>query len=370
MVVPFIPIVPHTRTTVVNKTIVYSDTVLSLKDVGANLKVCSISNVSENSLEECLKCIFESNPDVIFNTIQYSKNDKKVYFYTDKEINKKAWEDKNVIIYRPLENSQEILEEIKDVLSQNRNKSISQISLYDLRNIIRSRYSKYKNIISNYQNKLSSIVENKLGRSSSIIIYSFDHKEGKLNIGFKYSDQYKKITFAQKEDGDVYVLKSETYHAEEILSLCSNQLLNLFKEVKSFDGFELEHNYDCKIENSNFRAAISKYGVDIFSDGLLNNRFKISSYSYKNEYEDKCNSSIVLSAVKDKEDLLYKKLFVEIENCPSWSRGVLMLLREEQLVEEEIREEEQRRTEEIRKERELKKQRRRNTLRKIFPFLK
>lgn len=71
----FVPIVPNTI--VVNKTIVYSDTVLSLKDTGNNLKVTSIENVSEISLENCLEKIFESNPNVIFNTIQYSNDDIK-----------------------------------------------------------------------------------------------------------------------------------------------------------------------------------------------------------------------------------------------------------------------------------------------------
>ena len=80
----FVPVVPHT--TVVNKTIVYSDTVLSLNDKGSNLKITTISNVEEFMLDDCLRIIFESNPNVIFNTVQYSKNDKKVYFYTDKEI--------------------------------------------------------------------------------------------------------------------------------------------------------------------------------------------------------------------------------------------------------------------------------------------
>jgi len=37
-----IPIVPMTTTRVINKTIIYSDTVLNLKDVGSNLKINSI----------------------------------------------------------------------------------------------------------------------------------------------------------------------------------------------------------------------------------------------------------------------------------------------------------------------------------------
>jgi len=51
-----VPFVPHTA--VINKTIVYSDTVLQLKDLGSNLIVTSIRDVSESSLEDCLKTIF------------------------------------------------------------------------------------------------------------------------------------------------------------------------------------------------------------------------------------------------------------------------------------------------------------------------
>ena len=67
----FVPVTPHT--TIINKKIIYSDTILPLKDTGNNIKVTTISNISESSLENCIKIILESNPDVIFNTIQYSK---------------------------------------------------------------------------------------------------------------------------------------------------------------------------------------------------------------------------------------------------------------------------------------------------------
>ena len=67
MFVPVVPIIPNT--TVVNKTIVYSDTVLPLKDKGNNLKISSVE-VSEYEMEYCLKTIFESNPNVTFNTLR------------------------------------------------------------------------------------------------------------------------------------------------------------------------------------------------------------------------------------------------------------------------------------------------------------
>ena len=68
MFVPCIPTVP--RTTIINKTIVYCDTVLSLNDLGENLQVTTVKNVEESEFERCLKTIFNNNPDTTFNTIQ------------------------------------------------------------------------------------------------------------------------------------------------------------------------------------------------------------------------------------------------------------------------------------------------------------
>ena len=41
----FIPIVPYVK--VLNQTVVHSDTILNLKDLGDNIKVTSISDVDE-----------------------------------------------------------------------------------------------------------------------------------------------------------------------------------------------------------------------------------------------------------------------------------------------------------------------------------
>ena len=102
--------------TIANKTIVYSDTVLSVKDLGQDLKVSIISDVSEYSLERCLQIIFESNPNVVFNIIQYSRNDKKVYFYTNQEITTKEYEESKLKKYKPFTSISEMLEETKSIL--------------------------------------------------------------------------------------------------------------------------------------------------------------------------------------------------------------------------------------------------------------
>lgn len=125
MFVPVIPIIPNT--TVVNKTILYSDTVLNIKENGTNIQVSSIDNVKESELTNCLKTIFENNKEIVFHTIQYSKNNNMVYFYTNKKINTKVWEEFKTRTYKQL-NSTEILNEIKKILEQETNKDENVIS--------------------------------------------------------------------------------------------------------------------------------------------------------------------------------------------------------------------------------------------------
>lgn len=182
MFVPIVPSVPHT--TVVNKTIVYSDTVLPLKDTGNNLKVTSIENVSEFSLESCLKTIFESNPNVIFNTIQYSKNNKTVYFYTNQDITTKAYEESKFTNYKPITSKTEILEEIKKVLLSPKSKDNNCISLYDVLTLLEELNSEYENIIKKYQNKLQDIAEYKIGDGCSIQFEEMDFDTKTMNISF------------------------------------------------------------------------------------------------------------------------------------------------------------------------------------------
>ena len=51
--------------------------------------------------------------------------------------------------------------------------------------------------------------------------------------------------------------------------------------------------------------------------------FRLDSLSYKDKYLFDCNSGIVLSAIKDNEDKIFKKVYVNINDCPEWSRTYL-----------------------------------------------
>ena len=205
----YIPIVPHVR--IENKKIVYSDTILPLKDKGNNLKLTSIENVSEYSLENCLKTIFESNPDVIFNTVQYSKNDKIVYFYADKEINTSKYKDSTIKKYN-IASSSQILEEVKSILTSEKNLDSDCISLYDIAVLMSNTNRIYSKTVEKYEEDIEYLTNEK------IIIYDFDYDYNELKIGIKsYDKVYKSIIF-KKKNGDLYISKSEYSWDKRILN--------------------------------------------------------------------------------------------------------------------------------------------------------
>jgi len=368
MFVPIVPFVPHT--TVINKTIVYSDTVLPLKDTGNNLKVTSISNVSEASLESCLKTIFESNPNVIFNTIQYSKNDKKVYFYTNQDITTKAYEESKFTNYKPITSRTEILEEVKNVLLTQNIKDNDCISLYDVLTLLKKLDNEYDSIIRRYENRFDYVAKERLGESSSVYYRGFDYEKNILYISFsKYyrSSDYDDMYFA-KQNGDLYVVKSESCWTDEVFSALSSSLSEMYDELLKYADY-MDYKFtknDRKPVNSNFNVNISYPGIWLTVKDF-NNRFmnelELFASSYNGSYELKCNSSIVNEAISGKETEIFKRIFVKISDCPEWSQARLYEIRQNQLAEEQKIEDEI-------KYKEMKKQKRLELTRKIFPFLK
>lgn len=382
MYVPIVPFVPHTtHTTVVNKTIVYSDTVLPVKDLGNNLKVSTISNVSEYSLENCLKTIFESNPNVIFNTIQYSKNDRKVYFYTNQDISTNAYEESQFKKYKPLTSSSEILEEVKSILLTEKNNSSDCVSLYDVAQLLKELRNNYEMMEERYKAQFKSILRANFGDSSSVVIYNFDYKNKLLRIGFKrwgFDNDFDDISFA-KENGDLYIAKSKCCHDKEVFAVLSSELSKLYDEFMSFADYKDDEKskYATYSVNSNFGVDISHYGAGIFVPSRNNSYshdFRLFSPSYADKYSLECNSSIVNEALNDKEYDIFKRIFVKIDNCPEWSQSLLYEIRQNQLAEEQRKEEqrllERQKIEEEIQRREEKKQKRLELKRKFFPFLK
>ena len=325
----FVPVVPHT--TVVNKTIVYSDTVLSLNDKGSNLKITTISNVEEFMLDDCLRIIFESNPNVIFNTVQYSKNDKKVYFYTDKEIDISKYKKINTIEYKPIKNKQDILEEIKRIISLPKVNRYDCVSLNTAYEFILKKRNELKNKEKYYKRILDNMIKEKYGRDSGLVVHEFDYEKNELSIAFKhFGSKYYNINLKIKDE-DLYVSSSETYESDDVFRLLYKQLTLLYNEYEKYREFYEQKTYHERPINSNFFIDIDFYSVRIYNKDCINKDFEIRYPSYSKEYEIECNSAKLMSVIEETQRDILNKIYIEIEKCPKCSRKELYDIRKKQL---------------------------------------
>ena len=368
----------------VNKTIVYSDTVLPIKDLGKNIIVTTLENIDESSFESCLSTIFESNANTIFNTIQYSKSEKKIYFYTDQKISTKKWEDRNVVNYKPITRKTEILAGIKKILSSKPNENSDCISLYDISKLIERKHQNFDEYESQIESQIKNIMREKYPECI-ISILGLNNEKNELKIGFNKKgfrpDGYEDIIFSKKDD-DLYLKRSESNIGEEILYEAGNILSELYDELLKYEGLWTQRKYDIIVQNSIFLVNISDHHVSFFVQNL---EFELSydkSFLYGYKYYYNCNSNTIINAIKGNEDKIFKKVFVKINDCPKWSQSDLYKIKQKQLEEEQKRIkkleelekqkqlEEQQKAEEERKIAEEKNQKRLTLKRRFFPFLK
>lgn len=59
--------------------------------------------------------------------------------------------------------------------------------------------------------------------------------------------------------------------------------------------------------------------------------------TYENKYEYDCNSNNVISVCRNKEDELFKRIFIRIDDCPERAHKKLRSFRKEQLEYKEIK---------------------------------
>ena len=323
----------------VNKTIVYSDTVLPIKDLGKNIIVTTLENIDESSFESCLSTIFESNANTIFNTIQYSKSEKKIYFYTDQKISTKKWEDRNVVNYKPITIKTGILEGINKILSSKLNENSDCISLYDISKLIEKKYQNFAEYKKQIENQIKNIMKEKYPECI-ISISGLNYEKNELKICFNKKglrlDDYEDIIFSKKDD-DLYLKRSESNIGKEILYETGNILSELYDELLKYKDFFTEWEYDIMVQNSIFSVDISDHRVSFL---VRNLEFELSygnRFLYDYKYYHYCNSNTIINAINGNEDKIFKKVFIKINDCPKWSQSDLYKIRQKQFEEEQQR---------------------------------
>lgn len=334
-----VPIIPRIK--IINEEIVYSDTVLPLKEIGSNLKITVIENISEENLEDCLKSIFESNPHVSFNTVQYSKNDKKLYFYTSEEISTKEYEESKVKVFNKTVGIDETIKELDRVILEGKNKDEDAISLYDVAHLVKDINNEYEDTKNNYEDKLNSTLRDSINSDSIIAIHDIDFKEKKIKLSFReYSFMdFEEITFSL-EDDDIRILNTDSHNASLVFPSISKTLKDMYDDLEAFSNFKDYQNSSINKEaiNTDFNIDISHYGVSLYKKDFNDKKYvEFSSPSYSDKYKLNANSGKLNKAFDGFEDDIFKNVYIKIDDCPKWSRAMLKEIREDELKKEEIK---------------------------------
>ena len=245
--------------------------------------------------------------------------------------------------YAPVLNEKEILEEIKKAFLNEQIKDSDNISLYDLASIIKTEYKKLEEIKKVNSEKLEEVYNTKTNSNKSILIHDFDYKNNEMSIGVSFFSDWPNIYFKKNND-NLYVSRTETILSDKLFPVLFKELNSCYDEFMEYEDY---YKQQCLINavNSNFLININHYGVKILDK---NSNFNLASYAFSEEYDYQFNSDLIMETLRNNEDLLLKKIFVKIEDCPKWSIGKLYKFRQNQLEEERIYKEEQRILEEKR----------------------
>ena len=83
-------------------------------------------------------------------------------------------------MYEPLKMTSEILEDVKEILGEEKNKDEDCISLYDIAQLMKKTNNDYERIKDIYESRCEEIIKSKLGSYNGLIIYDFNYDEKEL----------------------------------------------------------------------------------------------------------------------------------------------------------------------------------------------
>ena len=331
---------------IINNKIVFNDSVLPLKDEDSTLKLSTIENVNQYSLERCIKTIFEHNLDATFHTVQYSKANEKVYFYADRLLEKKEWYDISTTKHKPLNSEKEILQEIKNVLNLSINKNSDCISLYEISNLLLIYNKKFDDFKKEHEN---AIVQELKKEYSSCNFCSLFFKypwrqsdnDHSLDLTFwPYDGKKCETTFIKKNNSLTIKKSNNDYYDTDILKLAGDIISGAYDGYLKFYDFKNQHKTNIKPINSNFYVSISDSFVIIkdlnkFLDDTTNQIYaSLSNTEHEIKYRYKTKNNNIISICQNNEKEIFKRIFVKIEDCPKWMQEELFCRRQNELTEE------------------------------------
>ena len=219
-----------------------------------------------------------------------------------------------------------ILKELKEILISDNPKDKNIVSLYDLSKLMNLKYEEYNKLIKRCKKYIEDKYEN-------VKLNNFDYKKSALILEINSKDYTSNHLVAFTKQNDEFTFKSKNNNFDSILSLLKNDLIIMYDEFMKFHEYMTNEVYFKKSSNCSFEFTIYNYCIFINyrNDlGLLDN-FDITYYNRNDYYEYDSNSNSISNLIIGNEDKIFKKIFINIKDCPKWSRDILYNFRNMQL---------------------------------------
>ena len=211
-----------------------------------------------------------------------------------------------------------ILKELEKVLISDNPKDLDVVSLYDLSKLMNLKYQEYDKLMKRYKNYIEDKYEN-------IRLNSFDYKKSALILIIKSKEKSINQLVAFTKQNDDYIFQTRNNNFDNILPLIKNDLIVIYDELMKFHELMTNEVYFKKSINSAFE--FTSYNSCIFinyrNDSELLEDFDITYYIKNDYYEYESNSKDILNIIAGNEDRIFKKIFINIKDCPKWSRDIL-----------------------------------------------
>ena len=232
-----------------------------------------------------------------------------------------------------------ILEEIKNILGGDENKSADCIDLWTVQQLRKNKYEECKKSKTRLNEQMRNVLKAKYGEDAFALIDRFDYAPdiSKLGILVCYNNFYdENIVFAITK-GDISICNAHATksslsvesRASEILKLLDLLLLEAY-ETYVFEMQRCQAICNIKPTNSNFLVSINLHGVEICFDNL---KLKFQDCANQPKYDfDSYASYKVLEAISGQEEEIFQRIFVKIEDCPEWMHAALYEERQSQLA--------------------------------------
>ena len=328
--VPFISDINITE-----RTILYSDKILNLKENGILLCITTINNISPYMLEDKIEEVFNAHIDINYYMVQYNEKDKLLIFYTydplisNNIIIMKQESLKDNKLYNYYEEIQKEFENLKKIESMIPLNNENTVSLQDILNTFDIVNQEYKNQSDKTKEQFDNLLAKRETKEklASYIKINFEENEIEYRYEFNNTSIYYTyyiinikiinnklfITNFEKELGN----EEEEQNQKKKIIENHEKVKEIITNILKYKGFKTENEQIIQSINSKIMLYINN-NLGVYNVFYKNKNPKFSIEIKEKETTINSESLELYHYLSENLDNIKEQLFFRKIDCPIW----------------------------------------------------